>query len=236
MPSLFCGGCAWGVLVQFSRCLINVCVPRRKVPSQHAPPECLSFLCPVLLSCCLSSVAFFVCAGSGRFMVGARARRACFNRVCVCVCVCVRACACALVLLCSWVFCLVSTFGFKLLLTLRPLSYQLLSPMAEVPAVRLVAPLAREVKGGKRQNMEGGFVLELTMLRPGWTVLRLNCNAMRQGCNSRRHPLGLSFADSAVSPNFFGCSAPMIFVLPRPPSSPPSSMSLRRRVGLRLRT
>ena len=41
-----------------------------------------------------------------------------------------------LVLRCSWSFCLVSTFGFKLLLALRPFSYQLLRSMAEVPAAR----------------------------------------------------------------------------------------------------
>ena len=41
-----CGGCAWGVLCFFRPCLLNVCVLRRKVPSQHASPERLLLFVP----------------------------------------------------------------------------------------------------------------------------------------------------------------------------------------------
>ena len=71
-------GVRGGFYVFFGHCLLNVCVPRRQVPLQHAPPVGRSFLCPVPLSCCLSSVRSF-----GRLLVGARARFTCSCSVCM---------------------------------------------------------------------------------------------------------------------------------------------------------
>ena len=116
-----CGGCAWGVLCYVSHCLLNVCVPRRQVPLQHAPPVGRSFLCPVLLSCCWSSVRSLSVL-VGRLLVGACARLAC-----------VVMCACARVLVLfarfspSWVFRLDSTFGLKPLFWRHPSSCSPLS-------------------------------------------------------------------------------------------------------------
>ena len=98
-----CGGCAWGVLCFFRHCLLNECVLRRKVPSQHASPERLLFFVPSsCLVACRRSVRwccfFLVFYGSDRFMVGARVRCAC----CCGLCVCTRACACKRVCATSW--------------------------------------------------------------------------------------------------------------------------------------
>ena len=123
-------GVRGGFFVLFRHCLLNVCVPRRQVPLQHAPPLGRSFLCPVLLSCCLSSVCPFSCVG--RFLVGVRARLACLV---------VYACACVLVRFGVVRFKLVlppdSTFGLKPLFG-RPPSFSLppFGLMAEAPAVR----------------------------------------------------------------------------------------------------
>ena len=81
---LFCGGCAWGVLCfLFGHCLPNVC---RSPPGASAAriPFASPLICPVLLSCCLSSssVMVVVCNFGSRAcacLLGAR--------VCSCDCV-----------------------------------------------------------------------------------------------------------------------------------------------------
>ena len=79
-----------GSLFLFGRCLPNMCVCR-SLPGASA--ACISFayplICPVLLSCCLSSSSVMVVVGTTLLRVPAHA---CLVPVCVVVTVCTRVC------------------------------------------------------------------------------------------------------------------------------------------------
>ena len=150
--SVFCVGCAWGVLVLFSHCLLNVCVPGCKVPSQHATPS-VSFLSlsrPLVL---LLVVGRFLLFWLWLVMVGVHARRAC----CVCVCALMGDFACVLVMRYSWGFCPVSTFGLKLQLVLCLLSTNFFQQWQKPQLCVVVGQLVLVSRGARRQSMEGGF-------------------------------------------------------------------------------